>query len=344
MFDMFLPDSFSNLWDFIAQEEGFVFIAYCVNYMIVESLYGAMGFGVYINSRVETEGWDLELLFKKFESLETGKDSSSGAAKTLQNNSILPVFTLCVFLFFPAFSHAEELPVPQAAPEEPAEKPAEFFPQGFLPPESIPQEALDEVLASPDFGYSKPGWSIGPKNSPEPGESLDTSDFDVIKEALGSGLRIFVGLVIGGFAAFVFYRLYRNRGKFARKPKGGVNYRNPLFSPDSPEALFARAAELSAAGSIREAWAACLRGSIAAYSRYGDISFPPDATEYGCLALVRSSAGGGDEDFGELVSNWIYLAYGGRNPPEGSFEKSLGFGRALKDTLVFRPPEEKGDA
>jgi hypothetical protein len=372
---MFLPDLFSSFGEFIGQEERFIFIAFCLNYMLVESLYAAMGFGVYINSRVETEGWDLQILFKKFESSKapaepskesSGKpldDSSSGAAKTLQNSTMPLVFVLCVFLFFPAAANAQDLPGPQAAPEEPSEAPVEepseesveFFPEGFLSDESSPREVLGEVLSSPDFGYTEPSWRIRLKKESEEKElpdipGIDVSGFEKIKEALGFGLRALVCLVIGGAVVFIFYRLYQNRGNFgSHKPKGRVNYRNPLFSPESPEALFARASRFFASGNIREAWAACLQGSISAYSRYGDISFPPDATEYGCLALVRSSGGRGDGGFGELVSNWIYLAYGGRTPPEGSFERSLEFGRALKTSLgsplpSLPPMEEKGNA
>jgi hypothetical protein len=356
IFSIFLPDLFLNLGDFMAQQERFIFIAYCVNYMLVESLYAAMGFGVYINSRVETEGWDLQLLFEKFAAANTGENLSSPETPgALQNNKILLSLALCLLLFLQTPANAEDLPVPPGGVEEPVE----FFPQGFLPVESIPREALDEVLASPDFGYTKPGWGIGLKNDDEP--ELNKIDppkdllagFEKIKEVLGFVLRIFVCLAIGGFAAFVLYRLYRNRRtKVLRdfssgKPKGGVNYRNPLFSPESPEALFDKASEFFASGSVREAWAACLKGSIAAYGRYGEISFPPGATEYGCLALVRSSNSGNAGDFGELVTTWIYLAYGGRNPPEGSFERSLEFGRALKTTLGSRPSGkrgEKGDA
>jgi hypothetical protein len=363
MFDMFLPDAFFNLGDFITREEGFIFIIYCVNYMLVESLYAAMGFGIYINSRVETEGWDLQILFQKFESAGAGENSSSsGKAEALQNNKIVPVLTLCLFLFFPAPANAEDFPVPPGAVEETAEmpgdenaeeEPADFFPESFLPPEAVPREALEEVLASPDFGYSKPGWGIRFKNDEEPDlNKRETPEdllawFEKLKEALGFALRIIVCLAIGGFAAFVVYRLYRNRGNSGfGKSGGGVNYRNPLFSPESPEALFNKASEFFASGRIREAWAACLRGSIAAYSRYGDISFPPDATEYGCLALIRSSPGGDAGGFGDLVTNWIYLAYAGRNPPEGAFERSLDFGRNLETALEARhgPSTEKEHA
>jgi hypothetical protein len=317
--------------------------------MLAGSLYGAMGFGVYINSRVETEGWDLQILFQKFESAKAVEDSS-GPAKAFRNNNIAPVLVFCLFLFFSPAANAEDF---SAAPsgEEAAQTESEF-PEGFLPLESVPQETLHEILASPDFGYTKPGWAIGIKDDGEKDRKrTETPEnirafFEKMREALGLGLRILICLVIGGFAAFVLYRFYRNRGKFGSgKRAGGVNYRNPLFSPESPEALFDKALEFFASGSVREAWAACLRGSIAAYSRYGDISFPPDATEYGCLALVRASCGGDAESiggaqsiegFGELVGNWIYLAYGGRNPPDGAFERSLEFGRALKSALEAR--------
>jgi hypothetical protein len=348
MCNMVLPDLFSNLGDFITRGERFIFIACCVNYMILESLYGAMGFGVYINSRVETEGWDLQILFQKFEKTGAGENSSSpGTPGAFQNNKILIGLVFCLFLFLQTPANAVE-----SSGEEPAETPVEFFPEGFLPAEAIPRETLDEVLASPDFGYSKPGWGIRVKpKDEEPVRVRPQMDvpawFEKIKQLLAFGLRIFVCLAIGGFAVFVFYRLYRNRGAFnSRTPKGGANYRNPLFSPESPEALFDKASKFFASGSIREAWAACLRGSIAAYSRYGDIAFPSGATEYGCLALVRSSFAGDAGGFDELVTNWIYLAYGGKNPPEGAFERSLEFGRALGTTLepVKDPAAEQGDA
>jgi hypothetical protein len=357
MFNMFFPGAFMSLWDFMVQEERFIFIAYCVNYMLVESLYAAMGFGVYINSRVETEGWDLQLLFQQFEKAGTGENSSfSGAPGVLHSNKILLSLILCLFLFSQVPANAEDFSVSPAGEEETEEsieEPMEFFPEPFLPDEAIPREALDEVLASPDFGYSKPGWSIRVKDGKEPElNTRETSEdllaeFEKIKKFLGFALRIFVCLAIGGFAAFVLYRLYRRRDGFDSgkgRGKGRVNYRNPLFSPESPEALFNKAAEFFASGNIREAWAACLKGSIAAYSQYGDISFPSGATEYGCLALVRSSYSGDAGGFGELVTNWIYLAYAGRNPPEGSFEKSLGFGRALETTLGSRPSGEPGES
>jgi hypothetical protein len=52
--------------DFLKRGELFFFAAWCVNCMLVESLYVCMGFGLYLNSRLELEGWDLQVLFRRF--------------------------------------------------------------------------------------------------------------------------------------------------------------------------------------------------------------------------------------------------------------------------------------
>ena len=63
---LFFPAAFSYISESQATVEVIAFITFCFNYILVESLYVCMGFGLYINSRVELEGWDLQLLFNKF--------------------------------------------------------------------------------------------------------------------------------------------------------------------------------------------------------------------------------------------------------------------------------------
>lgn len=70
--ELFRPDYSSFLWNFssisqvLPEVERFIFGAYCFSYGLMESLYVCMSFGLYINSRIEIEGWDLELLFRNF--------------------------------------------------------------------------------------------------------------------------------------------------------------------------------------------------------------------------------------------------------------------------------------
>jgi hypothetical protein len=81
-------------------------------------------------------------------------------------------------------------------------------------------------------------------------------------------------------------------------------------------------------GSLREAWAACFTGTLGAFSRYRGIIFPPEATEYDCLGLVRNS-GLDAAAFTGLVENWIAFAYGGKEPSREAFEQALVFGKSL---------------
>jgi len=311
--------------------EVFIFAAFSLNYIIVESLYVCMGFGLYINSRVEVEGWDLQLQFQKFAGEK--QPSSAQGAKTA-----VIICLLFAGLLLPMQVQAEQngSVKPETAAEETL--PAEFFPPDFpfAPEESI--DSLNEILASPDFGYKKEGWTVKYKYSKEPRE---TPDFELspwlerLRIFFGSILRLVVVLVIAAFISFAVYWIwkfqregrFRRFGKYANKNM----YQNPLVSPENPELLFSRAEDFFRKGLLREAWAACLSACLGSYAEYHLIFFPADATEYGCLSLLRQARPGGEEHFGSLVQNWISFAYGGRVPAEGSFEEAVAFGRSIKN-------------
>ena len=278
-----------------------------------------MGFGLYINSRVETEGWDLQLLFQKF----------SGAA--VSKPVIKTVLAACFFiaLFFG--------PQPFSAF-------ADYFPSEFP---QVPGQALDnlnKILSSKDFGEEKKGWSIQFRDfdEPEPLPDLNLVPWlEKIRRIFGYGLRFFAILAIAAFFVFAVYWLR----KYYRKPDIGKGrdkrkiYGSHLLHDAHPESLFAIAEEYFVMGFIREAWAACFSGCVEAYSRYRSLSFPADATEYGCLKLVSESlpehSAGSRQDemrgFAELVNNWILFAYGGRAPENGAFERALSFGRSIRE-------------
>jgi hypothetical protein len=62
--ELVMPGFVSSFIEFSGGLRAFIFFAYGINYLLVESLYVCMGFGLYINSRIEREGWDLQLLFQ----------------------------------------------------------------------------------------------------------------------------------------------------------------------------------------------------------------------------------------------------------------------------------------
>ena len=323
---MFFPDPFSYMRDNMETMELFIYAAYCFNFIIAESLYVCMGFALYINSRVEIEGWDLQLLFQKFSG--TGSGSSGAVKKT--------VLLLCLlFLLFPAA---------RASPGEAAPSQAEaveYFPPGFPAASQESAKELEDILASPDFGSEKQGWGIRLKANAEKKELPDINLspwLEKIKRTFGLILRSLVFLVLAGFAGFALYWFlkhyrYASRSGMGKYRDNREAYTIPFASSESPESLFAKAENFYGRGLLREAWASCLAGCIGIYTRYRSLSFPVDATEYDCLELVRQTLPAGSEGFGQLVRSWVLLAYGGRTPGREAFEQALAFGRSLLNDI-----------
>ena len=296
--------------------EIFVFAAFCFNYVLVESLYVCMSFGLYINSRVELEGWDLQLLFRKFAGAVPVEKAPGPAVK------VLPVICLLFFML-----------IGSASPPVYAQEPVGPFPEFFPAVSEGALGNLEEILASDDFGSEREGWGIRFKFSRERPEIPDVdvdSWLHEVRQVFSFILRLVVILALIAALGFALYWLskLRRKGLFPLRDTG-KSYANPLMSGASPESLFAKAEDFFQEGNQPEAWAAWLAGCLGAYTRYHSVSFPVDATEYGCLALAQSALGSKAEGFGELVEDWIFLAYGGRPPERGSFERALAYGRSL---------------
>jgi len=64
--DIFQEGYAGTLMEFLTERTTAASILAGICFILTETLYVCMGFGLYINSRVETEGWDIELYFKKY--------------------------------------------------------------------------------------------------------------------------------------------------------------------------------------------------------------------------------------------------------------------------------------
>jgi hypothetical protein len=331
---LFFPSALNYARNNLEAVEIFIFAAFCFNYILVESLYVCMGFGLYINSRVEVEGWDLQLLFQKF-----------AGASAISRTGAATVLLFCLFLALSPAAHAG--PEGIASSPEPGET-LEYFPEDFPFASAKSLEDLENILASPDFGGEKEGWGI--RFRERSAERQEMPDIDLIswmgkiRRAFGLMLRGLAVLVIAGFAGFALYWFWKNKRKaMFRFRDGGKSYVNPLLSPDSPQSLFARAEDFFYKGDLREAWASCLAGCIGACTRYRSLSFPADATEYGCLDLVRRNLPAEVGGFGDLVRSWILFAYGGKAPNQGAFEQAIAYGRSLLEPPALGPPNRRSD-
>jgi hypothetical protein len=305
------PDLMPDFSLFLGQNELFFFAAWCVNIMLVESVYVCMGFGLYINSRVEVEGWDLQILFRRL----AGNYRPKAALGT--SPAALVVLSLVLLSVFPAPSFAED-PVPPGRAA------------GDFSVSSVPLGSLEEILESRDFGGEKDGWDIGWKNRKKDfGE--DVFPFEFGSEKIRRFLAIGLAIAAAAGAVFLAARLipylpvFRLPGETKKEKYRGT------FVPEAGESaasLFEKALVFRNLDSMREAWAACLGGTLAAFSECRGLAFPREATEYDCLSQVRES-GLDDAPFADLVKNWAGFAYGGRDPAAGAFERAVEFGRSV---------------
>jgi hypothetical protein len=327
---IFFPSAMNYLRLYPDLVQTLVFAAYCFNYILVESLYVCMGFGIYINSRVEVEGWDLELLFHTF-----ARSDKNGAGTALKTSLLVCVFALMLLKPVPLFSQEEaQIETPKLKTGEDKGEidkiNIEYFPPDFPVPDAESLDDLEMILASKDFGGTREGWGIRFKS--RNGKDLSDIDFspwlENLRRIFSTMLRAFVVIVIAGFLGFALYWFIKYRRTKTPGSRGTI-HANSLLSARSPESLFAKAENHFDRDELREAWAACLSGCMGAYARDHSLFFPGDATEYGCLALASQSLPEKAAGFGELVNRWILFAYGGRTPAREDFEKALVFGRSL---------------
>lgn len=274
--------------------------------IIMEPLYVAMGFSQYINKRVLTEGWDLQIHFQDFEKAASkhGSGLSSGLGILLA--------------LFVALSAAP----PLAAQETDA-----------------PMDSLKTVLDSPDFGHDEERWVLrlrnGAENDDANAENSDASDFfGQLPEIVSRSLRfLLVAALALALVALIVY-LFRSAGPAgAKTPRVAKAEKRPPFNPG---ASLAESERLFQEGREREAWAMRARVMLAAYGSSASLNFPADATEGECLSLAARHGGPNLEELRVNVGAWVGLAYAGRSPGAAGFQRAGEFCHMLLATLTAR--------
>ena len=284
---------------FIKNAEIYIFAAWCFNYMLVETIYVCKGFSLYINSRIEVEGWDIEVIFRGFAD-KLRKKKTGGA-----------LIVLCLFcLFFPAKSLAAE---------------------------EVPLEKLQNILESPDFGGERDSWGIRLKNTPQerdiPDFNIDPA-LEKLRLIFAYVLRSILIIFIAALAVFLFLyaRKFNNKRNAAVKEFATtILYGIPA---ENPQALLEKAMDFFEQGNLRMAWGYCTAAAILSWPLYRGVNFPPNATESDCVDIVSSMpAFNRDEvqDFCKLIKYWVNFAYAGQLPPSGSFEEAAAFCKSMRD-------------
>ncbi|MCL2801757.1 MAG: hypothetical protein FWD28_08380 [Treponema sp.] len=290
-------------WDSFADIEIFIYAAWCFNLILIETLYVCMGFSLYINSRMMTEGWDIEILFRNF--MEKIKNNGGKIA--------VIAILLINFIFTPVQLNAQDTQDTQ----------------------SVPFESLEAVLDSPDFGGERDSWRIKLKDPPQNRNRRDLKlpEFNIFNAVIAHILRAILIAVIAVVVVISIHYLYKyGKNKFKKQSGQAIIALQKKSDERLPPAeLLKKALRFNEAGELRLAWGYCTAAAIKAFSLYRGIYFPPNATEQECAGIVNQKADNSNEAsaFGELIKNWVYIAYAKRTPPPGSFEEAVNLCRLI---------------
>ena len=269
---------------------------------VMEPFYVSAGFALYVNSRTLTEGWDIELAFKRL-GARLAKVRSSGVSKTGAALFLITLFGIGSF----TNTHAAD--------------------DGY-------QDSAREVLADEDF-------KIHHRNVEVPVEKTgnDNSFLEKLgKFFSGAGVPAFMGViglvlfylilvaVIGG----IIYLIIRNRHIF--QSRGGGQRAGQLPRTEAIMGMDVRPESLpdDVVGAAREAWKAgnshlalslLYRGSIAWLVHRETLPIEESDTEGDCLRRLQSA---GQRPytpyFSDLTGMWVSIAYGKQQPEDSSME------------------------
>lgn len=276
---------------------------YGISVTLIEPLFVGAGFAMYVNSRTLTEGWDIELSFKRLSERIRGSFKQKGTHLLL---------VACGLSFF----------MMSDASAESAKERAERITSGE---EYTVHEWQEEVVERTSSSSSSSGSGGSGSSSSSTGpSSYKTSDPAAIFE--GVFLMLFwamVAVVVG----LVIWVIIKNR--HALNKTNSLDEIDDLpavksvmgmdVTPESlPKALSDEAREAWLRGDHQFAMSLLYRGGISWMVNQGRVPIVESDTEDDCVRRVREKSLADDKGkfFAELTNSWVKLAYGKNLPPE----------------------------
>lgn len=283
------------------------YAAYAAAVFVVEPLYVAAGFALYLNRRTLLEGWDLEVALRRIAAQRAVPAAVAFLAAAL-------------VLFAPA--------APALAQAATAKD---------------PKREIAEVLKVPEFPHQRTvtRWQRRSADEPRDGPDFDLSWLRAIGYAFAKSSEVALWILAGALVALGLWWAARLVPRAPPAPRAPYQPPAALFgmalAPETLPADLALAVRAHlAAGRMREALALLYRGTLSALVHSRGIALRPSDTEGEALARVRAHGEAATAQFfGELVLHWQRAAYARRLPAPAEVERLLA---AYSERVAPRSP------
>ena len=320
----FLSESARAMWATLFQEpprwaQLLLLLLWWLAVSLVEPVYVAAGFGLYLHRRTQLEAWDLELVFRRL----------AARARTLASAAaaLLPLALLCASLSgfsAPAAASADKPPKTTLTVEQLLGESARARDPRF-------DQALDRAYADPSLARTRKltHWVL---RTPRDREKEPTPPPPWLK-AIGWVLSAIGEFGLWFLAALVLlYVLWRSPRWL---PWVRRQLREEQALPEVHEAALPEHAPLPddvpgavealwRGGRRRDALALLYRAGVERLAERLQLAFPPGATEADCLRRARRLP---DEaaraSFTEVVRTWQRAAYARQFPDDEAFAALL---------------------
>ena len=267
-------------------------VGYLVAIALIEPLYVAAGFALYLNRRAILEGWDVELALRRL------------AERVARTRVLAPL--ACLVLAAALSFHATDA-----------------LAQRFKPPEDARKEIV-EVLKNPEFQEWRDTLRLRYRSQARPARDSNEGAFWSALGRLFGPLAEFVMWLVAA-AVIVFLLLAARRSLPQLLEPQPDRYRPPdalfglIVTPESlPDDPAGTAIDLIVRGKLRDALSLLYRSALASLVHVHHVPLVEGHTEGDCVraaraVLTREAAA----YFERLVGVWQSAAYGGRMPDAG---------------------------
>lgn len=287
--------------------------------IIVEIFYVMAGFMLYLNSRIKTEGWDIELAFKRM-ALRLGE------VKSLLMSWLAVAFISSLLLLSTAMPTSVK-----AADHTENTAPNTASTTTKLTPDDD-KAVLKDILLDDDINPYEIKTTWEANHLPKEKTNNDSSNFDVdgAKDGL-EGFATLLKFALIFIGLFILYLIIINREKFLGFMQGKatvdpdarptVMFGLAVTKDSLPADIAGEARLLLRRGEILQALSLLYRGSLAVLINDHHVVIKESYTEGDCLNASQSSLGkDGHHYFKQLTTTWQSLVYAHKEPPTANVE------------------------